>query len=76
MAGRVLLLVAAGLGLGLALAAPVAASLKPYLFGVTERDAGAYLATVVLLAVVALVVTVRPAQRLRRVSPTTVLSAE
>jgi len=76
MAARVLALVAAGLVIVLALAFPLTQTLKPYLFGVTDRDPGSYIATVTILSAVALAASILPTRRLRRVSPTSVLSSD
>ncbi|HEX7047372.1 MAG TPA: ABC transporter permease [Gammaproteobacteria bacterium] len=69
-------LILAGLGLGLVLAAALAVSLRSLLFGVSVGDPVVYLASVLLLAAVALLACLLPALRATRVEPIAALRYE
>jgi hypothetical protein len=69
-------LAAAGLTLGLGLAAAGSRVLDSLLYGVTARDAATFASAAVLFALVALVATWLPARRATRVDPAVALRAE
>lgn len=68
--------VALGLGLGVALAIPIAGLARGFLFGVTPVDPVSYLAAAAILALVAGLGAALPARRVARIDPATVLRAE
>ena len=76
MLGRGLRLVLIGGGVGLLAAIGLAQLLSGFLFGVSPLDPAAYVLTVGVLAVVALMATYIPARRASRVDPLIALRAE
>jgi putative ABC transport system permease protein len=71
-----LMLVGAGIALGVAVAVAISRALQAWLFGVTPLDATTFAGTVVVLAVMALVASAVPAARGASVDPARVLRAE
>jgi putative ABC transport system permease protein len=74
--GRVMVLAAAGLGLGLIGALILTKGLQSFLFEVTRFDTGSYLAAGVVLALACLVAAAAPAIRATKADPLTALRAE
>ena len=74
--GRSLVLVIAGMALGLAMALAAARVASGFLFGVTATDPWAFGAGVLLLGVAAIVASVLPAGRAARIPPTVALRAD
>jgi predicted permease len=68
--------VAAGVGIGLAIALVATRALSTMLFGVAPQDAATFAATALLLGAVALVATWLPARRATRVDPMVTLRTE
>jgi putative ABC transport system permease protein len=68
--------VAAGVGIGVAIALVATRALSTMLFGVAPQDAGTFAATALLLGAVALLATWLPARRATRVDPMVALRTE
>jgi putative ABC transport system permease protein len=71
-----LLMIAAGMAIGLAAASLLARALRSVLFGVSPTDAPTFLIAVAVLAAAALAACYVPARRAMRVSPAQTLAAE
>jgi len=69
-------LVAAGVGIGLILAALSTRFLQALVFEVSTRDAGVFAAVTLAMAVTALLVSIRPILRAGKVNPSIVMRAE
>jgi ABC-type antimicrobial peptide transport system permease subunit len=69
-------LMAAGVGIGLILAALSTRFLQALVFEVSTRDVGVYAAVMLAMAVAALLVSIRPILRAGKVSPRIVMRAE
>ncbi len=74
--GQGALLVAAGLGIGVAAALGLTRVIQQQLFGVEPTDWRVFLASMVILAAIALAATVVPARRATRVDPIVALRSE
>jgi putative ABC transport system permease protein len=73
--GRTAVLAAAGIGIGLLLAAAVTRFLRGLLYGVGPLDPTTFIGVVLLLGAVALVASWLPARRAVRIAPTEALRA-
>jgi putative ABC transport system permease protein len=73
---RGLVLTAAGLTFGLALAWAATRAMQNVLYGVTAGDPSTYVAVVGLMATIALLASYLPARRAARLDPITVLRAD
>jgi ABC-type antimicrobial peptide transport system permease subunit len=76
VAGRGLALTAAGLAIGLALAAAATRAMKSMLYGVDAADPAAFAAVSVLLGAIAFLACWVPARRASRVDPIVALREE